>query len=128
MSDFDRESYLFGRCHLYALVLAEMTGHQTEMLWDDGYWHEGAEVASKVLVHVYIVTSDGKCFDADGLLTKERLHEEYECEEPSFEKVSTEQLRERIQSNILEAFEPEEEEKSVLSSYLRRIMVTYSTA
>lgn len=106
VSDFDRESYLFGRCHLYALVLSKMTGHQIEMLWDDGYWHGGAEVASKVLVHVYIVTPD-----VDGLLTKERLYEEYECEELSFEKVLTEQLRKRIQSNVLEAFDSEEERK-----------------
>lgn len=107
--EFDKEHYLYGRCHLYALICSKMTGNDIGLLWDSEYWHEDAEHSVTVLVHAYVVSPDGTMFDADGLLTNERLQEEYEWNEALIETVSVEHLQRLIDSNVLEDLEPGEE-------------------
>lgn len=106
-----KEDYLFGRCHLLALICSKITGYDIKLLWDVDYWHDGAEHPSTVLVHAYVVSPDGVMLDADGLLTIERLQEDYEVNEPFTESVSAEELEKMISSNLLEGFEIGEQER-----------------
>lgn len=105
-----KEDYLFGRCHLYALLCSKITGYDIRLLWDVDYWHDGAEYPSTVLVHAYVVSPDGVMLDADGRLTIERLQEDYEVNEPLTESVSVAELETMISTNILEGFETGEQE------------------
>ena len=110
-SIFRKEDYLYGRCYLFALICSKITGYDIQLLWDVDYWHDEAEHPSTVLVHAYVVSSDGAMFDADGLLTIERLQEEYEVNEPLTESVSVAELEKMISSNLLEGFETGEQER-----------------
>lgn len=109
-SNIEKEDYLFEKCHLFALICSKITGYDIQLLWDVDYWHDGAEHPSTVLVHAYVVSPDGVMLDSDGLLTIERLQEDYEVNEHLTETVSVEQLEEMIATNILEGFDVGEEE------------------
>lgn len=115
--EFEKDSYLYGRCHLYALLCSKITGYDMECMWDTEYWHDDAEHPSTVLVHAYVISSDGKKYDAGGLLTEERLEDDYEWNEALVERISPAQLKEMIRRNILEGFESGEQEK--LERYIR---------
>ncbi|AJD93336.1 hypothetical protein JMA_40180 (plasmid) [Jeotgalibacillus malaysiensis] len=109
-SNVKKEDYLFGRCHLFALICSKITGYDIQLLWDVDYWHDGAEHPSTVLVHAYVVSPDGVMLDADGLLTVERLQADYEVNEPLTESVSVAELEKMISTNLLEEFETGEQE------------------
>ncbi|WP_214688291.1 MULTISPECIES: hypothetical protein [unclassified Exiguobacterium] len=125
------DNYLYGRCHLFALLCSKMSGYDMEFLWDDDFWFEGAELPSKVLVHAYVVSQTGERYDAGGRLDDERLSE-YDCNQPSFQNVTISQVESWMAENLLSDFEDGEVERlqewlTTQYDYLSNTKNTYFT-
>lgn len=102
---FEVETYLYGRCHLFALVVAKQLGFEMEFLWDTDFWHEGDDYPSTVLVHAYNALPTGQVFDARGIVLKEQMLLDYDCEQASFERMTVSDLNHSIHENVFEGFE-----------------------
>lgn len=100
----DQETYLYGRCHLFALVAAEHCGYGIELVWDTDYWFEDAEMPSTVLVHAYNVLPGGQVVDARGVVSKEEMLLDYDYNQAAFEGIAVSNLRSSIKKNIFEDF------------------------
>ena len=108
--EIEMNDYLYGRCHLFAYLCSKMSGYDMEFLWDTDYWYEEAEHPSTVLVHAYVVSPTGERYDAGGYLDDERLSE-YDCNQPSIQKVAISQAESWMKENFLSDFEDGEAEK-----------------
>lgn len=95
-TSYDMADYIHGRCHLFAQALHQEFGYEMECLWDDDFWFDGADGPSVVLVHAYCITPDGTRVDARGLVTKEIIEREYDCNSHFYEKISFEQMKTAI--------------------------------
>ncbi len=63
---FEPDPYLYGRCHLYALVAAKMVQQPIMVLWDlDAEDEAGGYIPEPCLVHAYVEIKKGT-LDLDG--------------------------------------------------------------
>lgn len=119
-------NYIHGRCHIFAQVLSEEFGYKMEYLWDNDFWFEEDDFPSTVLVHAYCIIDESKdlYMDARGLVTKELIEYEFECNSKVFEEYSNIQLNNAYEKNILE--KPKEGELMSIRKYIKEHISDYT--
>lgn len=116
----DIDTYLYGRCHLFALVAAEFFGYEIELFWDTDVYLEDRDESITALVHAYNLLPDNRVVDARGIITRKEMIDDYDYSEMFFEKVEVKEIYRLMSINDLAAFEEGEKEKIIfhLSSNL----------
>lgn len=67
----DITEYLGGRCHIFASALSAVTGWPMEFVWDVAPFDD--DDPPEALIHAWCVRPDGKCFDAAGETSMQKL-------------------------------------------------------
>jgi hypothetical protein len=67
--------YLYGRCHVFAMVLHEYLGLPIEIIIDEEPWHDTMGLPS--LEHAYCIINDDYVVDARGIRTRKEIMDEY---------------------------------------------------
>lgn len=112
--NFETDLYLYGRCHLFALRVAEYLGKPISVLWDlnpvdDDYEQLGI---GPCLVHAYVQLDDGSVLDAAGATIDPTPFEDtYPCHEPALELFDRHEFDLLIKEKGWCSFNPEEENK-----------------
>jgi len=83
--------YTCGRCHLFAVVVAELTRQPVTLLWDDEAWDDDMGLMDKpCLVHAFVSMNE-TMVDIEG--TDNRAFEdEYPCASPRYEILAPEEV------------------------------------
>lgn len=116
--------YLYGRCQIFAQALHEELGYEIQCLWDTDYWFDDADSPSTVLAHAYCVLPNGEFMDARGIISKEAVLYDYDCNCPFFGIYSLAKLKEAYNNNILE--EPTQKELHAIREFIRTEINTYN--
>lgn len=112
--NFETDLYLHGRCHLFALRVAEYFDKPISVLWDlnpvdDDYQPLGI---GPCLVHAYVQLDDGSVLDAGGATVDPTPFEDtYPCNEPALELFDRHEFDLLIKKKGWDSFNPEEENK-----------------
>jgi len=94
------ENYLYGYCHIFAMALNKLFGYQIEALWDLS--PDDLDEGMSGLVHMYAVKPDGTKLDASGILTDERLEQEYsDCNEPDIRQHTINDIKKMMSTGEL---------------------------
>jgi hypothetical protein len=113
---FDRESYLHGRCHIFALALHEVFGYKMELFWDTEAWFDDGETIDTALVHAYCIDSKGNLFDARGKVTRKLIEDDYEYNESEFSITTKSHLEKLMNQGVLG--KPAKGELEFLKTYI----------
>lgn len=72
------EDYVHGRCHLFALALAQVTQYKIGIFVDEECIPDGGETPIRGLVHAFCYVKDDLVIDARGIRCKADLVNEFE--------------------------------------------------
>lgn len=101
----DVEKYTHGRCHIFALVAADVLGYEIKSLWDEEPFDEDLDddfIAPPALVHMWVENSKGRKFDCSGFFTDRYLEDEFEAaNEPYLSSDTTKSVNKMISDGIL---------------------------
>lgn len=111
------ETYLYGRCHLFALALSRVFPYEMEFFWDEEAWFDEGEVVGTALVHAYCILPNHMCVDARGILSKEDILNDYDWNSPSYLKATKEMVEEWIKEGVLDS--PVQDELQHLQLYIQ---------
>jgi len=92
-------TYMHGKCHLFALVAAELNSSNIHVLWDtEAYSGDGLDIIDEdCLVHAFIKVNDGACvFDAMGYKDFDDYNFNFPCNSPEFSEFTIEQFEDLI--------------------------------
>ncbi|MDC0764857.1 hypothetical protein POF51_29485 [Brevibacillus sp. AG] len=119
------DTYLYGRCHIFALALQEELGYSIELFWDLEAWFDkdGMKIDT-ALVHAYCIGSDNVMFDARGRITREVVEEDYEFNEPEILATSPQRLCELMDQGVLETLKLGELDS--IRAYIRNNLIKYT--
>ena len=99
-------SYAHGKCHLFALVAAEMSNCNISVYWDaeaeDG---DGGYIHEDCLVHAFIKLNDREMVDINGISEIDDTLSEYPCNDGFFAEYSPKQFKSIIIKKGWETFE-----------------------
>lgn len=105
--------YQAGRCHLFAIALAELQGGKVTLLWDDQAYDDDMNIIHEsCLVHAYIVSDDQVC-DVEGWREND-VEKSYPVNSPRLENITPESLLEVIEEKRWPAFEAGEKKQLML--------------
>lgn len=108
LSDFIL-SYSHGRCHLFALVLAEKLNSNISVYWDieadDG---EGNLIYEDCLVHAFVKINDEELLDVNGRSYIDDCLAEYPCNKGIIIDYNIEQFKQIISDQKWFSFENDE--------------------
>ena len=109
----DLSNYLYGRCHLFALVAAKILNQPITIVWDLAAYDDLDQLIDRpCLVHAFIHMPDGAIFDADGMNTDpNRPEDNYPCNEASYATFSIEKFEQLIEKEQWGSFNPNEEQE-----------------
>lgn len=133
---FDVETYMHGRCHLFALVANEITGLPVHILGKPDYHNpsRNGDLSTGVLLsHVFIDIGKNYVWDTQGTRTVDgtidmfaKIEETYYDQvEPSFDLLqNSEENIQRIKAMIKRGYIADfaKEEKEAISSYIKDVL------
>lgn len=99
MKNLNKDEYLYGKCHLFALIYAKINNWKIECVYDTEAYDEDFNIISvNCLVHAYVIDDKGKKYDINGKIKNidEYIRDRYECNSMYIEKYNIEDFTKRI--------------------------------
>jgi len=112
------QTYAHGRCHLFAIVAAELFGKNISAYYDlSAESEEGGYIDEECLVHAFVKIDDYQLFDVNGLSYIDDTLSSYPCNEGIFKEHSLEDFYKIIKQKKWGNFKSGE--KSKIKIYIK---------
>ena len=122
LTEFDKDHYRFGACHLFALALHLELGYDMYFFWESfPNMKQLDEENPETLIHAFTCSSTGEKFDVDGKTNNEKIGSIYaKMDDSMVRKETKESVDTLIWSGILALWSYDDGEVEELRKYIRK--------
>jgi hypothetical protein len=127
LTEFDKEHYRFGACHLFSLALHQELGYDMYFFWESlPNMNQLNEENPETLIHAFAISSKGDKFDVDGKTNDEKIGSTYaKVDYSTVRKETKESVDKLIWSGILALWSYDAGEVEELRKYIRKNIQRY---